>query len=267
MENRLTALSRNTDESEKTLLVPYMVAGYPTLERSREAFELFAEEGADIIEIGIPFSDPLADGVVIQEASNRSLKNGTDLDDVFSLVKSLRKVHGLPLLLMGYTNPIYKRGISKFFSECAEAGVDGVIIPDLSPQESEEYVKSARDNNISTIFLVAPNTTEERIKFVGSLSTEFIYCVSVFGVTGQQNKLPEDLQDYLERVKRLSGRKILVGFGVNSKESALKLAPHSDGIVIGSAFVKLLKPNDVNSINELRSFFRDIRQSLRKRDK
>ncbi len=263
MENRLTALSQNSDKSGTALLVPYMVAGYPTLERSFEVFEIFAEEGADIIEIGMPFSDPLADGVVIQEASNRSLKNGTDLDDIFSLVKSFRKAHEVPLVLMGYTNPIYRRGTSKFFSECAEVGVDGVIIPDLSPQESEGYLKSARENNISVIFLVAPNTADERIKQISKLSTEFIYCVSVFGVTGQQNKLPEDLQDYLERVKRLSGRKILVGFGVNSKESALELAPHSDGIVIGSAFVKLLS-DDNNSINELRSFFRDIRQSLLK---
>ena len=264
MENRLTALSQNCDMADGTLLVPYMVAGYPTLERSLEAFELFADEGADLIEIGIPFSDPLADGVVIQEASNRSLNNGTDLDDIFSLVKSLRKVHEVPLVLMGYTNPVYKRGISKFFSECAEAGVDGVIIPDLAPQESEEYLKSARENNISVIFLVAPNTTDERIKLIAELSTEFIYCVSVFGVTGQQINLPEDLKEYLERVKQLSRRKILVGFGINSKESALKLAPYSDGIVIGSAFVKLLSSDDDNSINELRSFFRDIRQSLRK---
>ena len=262
MENRLTKLSRNSDKSNTALLVPYMVAGYPTLDKSREVFELFAEEGADIIEIGIPFSDPLADGVVIQEASNRSLNNGTDLDDIFSLVKSLRKVHEVPLVLMGYTNPIYKRGISKFFSECAEVGVDGVIIPDLSPQESEPYVNSARENNISTIFLVAPNTTDERIKFVSELSTEFIYCVSVFGVTGQQNNLPEDIQEYLERVKQLSGRKILVGFGVDSKESALRLAPYSDGIVIGSAFVKLLSDDDDNSVNELRSFFRAVRQAL-----
>ena len=264
MENRLTALSQNSDKSGATFLVPYMVAGYPTLERSLEVFELFAEEGADIIEIGMPFSDPLADGVVIQEASTRSLNNGTDLDDIFSLVKSLRKVHEVPLVLMGYTNPIYKRGRSKFFSECAEAGVDGVIIPDLSPQESKEYLKSARENNISVIFLVAPNTADERIKQITELSTEFIYCVSVFGVTGQQNNLPDDLQDYLERVKRLSGRKTLVGFGVNSKESALELAPYSDGIVIGSAFVKLLSADDDNSINKLRSFFREIRQSLLK---
>ena len=264
MENRLTALYHNSDNSDATLLVPYMVAGYPTLERSQEVFELFAEEGADIIEIGIPFSDPLADGVIIQEASSRSLKNGTDLDDIFSLVKSLRKVHQVPIVLMGYTNPIYKRGIPQFFSECAEAGVDGVIIPDLSPQESEKYLKSARENNISTIFLVAPNTTDERIKQISAVSTEFIYCVSVFGVTGQQINLREELQEYLERVKHLSARKILVGFGVNSKESALNLAPHSDGIVIGSALVKIVKPNDINSINELRSFFVDIRQSLGK---
>ena len=264
MENRLTALSQNSDKSGTALLVPYMVAGFPTLERSLEVFELFAEEGADIIEIGMPFSDPLADGVVIQVASNRSLNNGTDLDDIFSLVKSFRKAHEVPLVLMGYTNPIYRRGTSKFFSECAEVGVDGVIIPDLSPQESKEYLRSAKENNISIIFLVAPNTPDERIKQISKLSTEFIYCVSVFGVTGQQIKLPADLQDYLERVKHLSGRKILVGFGVNSVESALKLAPHSDGIVIGSAFVKLLSDDDDNSINELRSFFRDIRQSLLK---
>ena len=262
MENRLTALSQIIDESNTALLVPYMVAGYPTLDRSREVFELFAEEGADIIEIGIPFSDPLADGVVIQEASNRSLNNGTELDDIFSLVKSIRKVHDVPLILMGYTNPIYKRGISKFFSECAEAGVDGVIIPDLSPEESELYVNFARDNNISTIFLVAPNTPDERIKFVSELSTEFIYCVSLLGVTGQQIKLSEEIQKYLERVKQLSGRKILVGFGVNSIESALRLAPLSDGIVIGSAFVKSVSVNDDNSVNELRSFFREVRRAL-----
>ncbi len=264
MENRLSVLSRKNMENGSALLVPYMVAGYPTLEKSLEAFRLFAEEGADIIEIGIPFSDPLADGVVIQEASNISLSNGTNIDDVFHIVKSLRKNHEVPLVLMGYTNPIYKRGISKFFIECATVGVDGVIIPDLAPQESEEYLKFAREHNISIMFLVAPNTADERIKYISKLSTEFIYCVSLFGVTGDRTSLPEGLENYLEKVKRISERKILVGFGINSKESALNLVPHSDGIVIGSAFVKILKPNEDSSINELRSFFKGIRRTIPK---
>jgi len=244
------------------LLVPYMVAGYPTLEKSLEIFELFANEGADIIEIGIPFSDPLADGVVIQEASKISLSNGTNLDDVFHIVRSLRKNHDLPLVLMGYCNPIYIRGISNFFSECADAGVDGVIIPDLAPQEADEYLKYAKEHNISVIFLVAPNTDEERIKYISERSTEFIYCVSVYGVTGARNSLPEGLEEYLEKVKKISGRKILIGFGVNSKDSALALVPHSDGIVIGSAFIKTLMSNDGNSLDKLRTFFREIRHAI-----
>ena len=260
MVNRLTKLSGRSND-ENTLLLPYMVAGYPTLERSLEIFELFAEEGADIIEIGMPFSDPLADGVVIQTASTDALNNGTNLGDIFNLVRNFRKKYETPLILMGYYNPVLKRGIPKFFSECSDAGVDGVIIPDLSPEESDRFLDSAREHNISVIFLVAPNTTDERIRLISELSTEFIYCVALYGVTGTRASLPDSLQKYLKNVRQISGRKVLVGFGVSSAESARRLAPLADGIVIGSAFVKRAKEVE-NSLNSLRKFFREIRESL-----
>ena len=261
MENRLTKLISETKDSTKTLLVPYMVAGYPSYERSLEAFELFAEEGADIIEIGMPFSDPLADGTVIQDASAFSLSNGTKLEDVFRLVRSLRKKIETPIVLMGYLNPIYRMGVDSFLTECTEAGVDGLIIPDLTPEEADDFVTSARERNISTIFLVAPNTADERIKTISELSTEFIYCVSLLGVTGANNALPEDIGDYLEQVKKLSGRITLVGFGVNSKEAAARLMPFADGIVIGSAIVERMNGEEY-SINDLKTFLKGLRETL-----
>ena len=162
---------------------------------------------------------------------------------------------------MGYYNPILKRGIPKFFSECSGAGVDGVIIPDLSPEEADRFLKSAREHNISVIFLVAPNTTDERIRMISELSTGFIYCVALYGVTGSTASPSDSLQKYLETVRLISGRKVLVGFGVSSAESARSLAPLADGIVIGSAFVKLAK-EDENSLDSLRKFFREIREAL-----
>ena len=261
MENRLTKLISEMKDSTKSLLVPYMVAGYPTYERSLEAFELFAEEGVDIIEIGMPFSDPLADGTVIQKASTISLSNGNKLEDVFRLVSSLRKKFETPIVLMGYLNPIYKMGTDHFLSNCVRAGVDGLIIPDLTPEEADEFVTSARERNISTIFLVAPNTTEERINIIAELSTEFIYCVSLLGVTGSKDTMPEDIGDYLKQVKRLSGRNTLVGFGVNSKESAALLMPFTDGIVIGSAIVERVNGEE-NSLNDLRTFLKELRETL-----
>ena len=251
------------NESDKTLLVPYMVAGYPSYEKSLEVFELFADEGADIIEIGMPFSDPLADGVVIQQASSISLSNGTKLEDIFRLVKSLRKKSETPIVLMGYFNPIYKMGIDSFLSDCTQAGVDGLIIPDLTPEEADDFVTSAQKRNISTIFLVAPNTTDERIQTISELSTEFIYCVSLLGVTGGNTAIPGDIGKYLNHVKNLSGRNTLVGFGINSKESVAELAPFTDGIVIGSAIVERVNGKE-NSINELRTFLKEIRESLNK---
>ncbi|MCH7494966.1 MAG: tryptophan synthase subunit alpha [Candidatus Marinimicrobia bacterium] len=261
MENRLTRLILKMSDTNKTLLVPYMVAGYPSYQRSLQVFELFAEEGADIIEIGMPFSDPLADGAVIQHAFSTSLSNGTTLEDVFSLVRSLRKKFETPIVLMGYLNPIYKKGIAAFLSDCVVSGVDGLIIPDLTPEEAGDFVASARERNISTIFLVAPNTTDERIKIISEISTEFIYCVSLLGVTGARNSLPEDIGEYLNHVKALSGRNTLVGFGVNSKDTAAELAPFTDGIVIGSAIVERVNGEE-NSIDELRIFFQEIRESL-----
>lgn len=261
MENRLTKLISGMSESNETLLVPYMVAGYPSYERSLEVFELFAEEGADIIEIGMPFSDPLADGVVIQQASTISLSGGTKLVDVFRLVSSLRKKIEIPIVLMGYFNPIYKKGIDSFLSDCVQAGVDGLIIPDLTPEEANDFVASAHERNISTIFLVAPNTTDERIKTISELSKEFIYCVSLLGVTGANTALKKDIGKYLNHVKTLSGRNTLVGFGVNSKESAAELKPFADGIVIGSAIVERVNSEE-NSLNELRTFLKEIRETL-----
>lgn len=261
MENRLTKLISGMSESNETLLVPYMVAGYPSYERSLEVFELFAEEGADIIEIGMPFSDPLADGIVIQKASTISLSKGNKLEDVFRLVSFLRKSMEIPIVLMGYLNPIYKMGIDSFLSNCAQAGVDGLIIPDLTPEEADEFVTSAHERNISTIFLVAPNTTDERIKTIAELSTDFVYCVSLLGVTGSNDGLPEDIGNYLTHVKKLSGRKTLVGFGVNSRQTAAQLMPFADGIVIGSAIVERVNGEE-SSLNDLRTFLKELRETL-----
>ena len=223
-------------------LIPFIVAGDPDLETTEALVLKMAESGTDIIELGVPFSDPLADGPIIQAASQRALQNGVNLRDIFRLTERLKGID-FPLVLMTYFNPVFCFGLKDFAEGCQKSGVDGVIIPDLPPEEAGLWISEARRMNLDTIFLVAPTSPPERIRLVSRCSRGFIYYVSVTGVTGTRENLPEEVGLAVKRIKEISQKPVAVGFGISSPEQAKRVSRFADGVIIGSAIVKIIGEN------------------------
>ena len=223
-------------------LIPFIVAGDPDLETTEALVLKMAESGTDIIELGVPFSDPLADGPIIQAASQRALQNGVNLRDIFRLTERLKGID-FPLVLMTYINPVFCFGLKDFAEGCQKSGVDGVIIPDLPPEEAGLWISEARRMNLDTIFLVAPTSPPERIRLVSRCSRGFIYYVSVTGVTGTRENLPEEVGLAVKRIKEISQKPVAVGFGISSPEQAKRVSRFADGVIIGSAIVKIIGEN------------------------
>jgi tryptophan synthase alpha chain len=225
-------------------LVAYVVAGYPNENGTLSAIRGLVKGGADIIELGLPFSDPLADGPVIQNASCIALQKGINLSKFLSLVKKIRKETDLPLVLMTYTNLLYKQGYERFISLAKKTGIDGFILPDMAIEEAGEYLRAIRKNKIDSIFLISPNTSPERIKKIVSASSGFLYLVSVFGTTGKQEKIQRYTIDAIKNTKKLINEKIPlgVGFGVsNPKQAKFIIKKGADAIIVGSAFLRLIE--------------------------
>jgi tryptophan synthase alpha chain len=225
----------------RKLLVPFFTAGYPTVAGSYSLISRAAESGADIIEIGMPFSDPLADGPSIQYSSQIALEHGTNLDTVFDLVENLRRTTEIPILLMGYFNPILAFGPSKFVSTCAGVGVDGLIIPDLPLDEASEIRALLIKKQQSLILLAAPTSTDQRLKQISRLATDFVYAVTVTGVTGSRTSFDKSTDNYLRRLSRILDKPFVAGFGVSSAEAAVRLARYADGVVLGSALIEIIR--------------------------
>jgi tryptophan synthase alpha chain len=223
---------------KRAALMPYLPLGYPTLNVSRELIRTAQDAGADILELGVPFSDPLADGPVIQHATQVALENGMTLRKCFEMVQDAR-AHGvtIPLIFMGYYNPILRYDIKKFARDAFEVGVDGVIVPDLPPEEAEDLQKETHAQDIHTIFLAAPTSTPERLKKIGKETRGFVYLVSITGVTGQRDALPEGLAEFVERTRDATSKPVCVGFGISNAESAKKVGQIADGVIVGSALV------------------------------
>ena len=219
----------------------YLCAGDPDLETTHDLILALESAGADVIELGMPFSDPIADGPVIQAAGQRSLERGTTLPKVLELVAEVRKRSEIPIALMTYYNVVHKFGIERFVSEAADAGIDGLIVPDLIPEEAGELIRPARAADLATIFFVAPTSTDERIALADEASTGFIYCVSVTGITGARDRLPDDLREYLLRVRSKTTKPLAVGFGVSRLEQVRALAEIADGVIVGSAIVRQIE--------------------------
>lgn len=216
----------------------YLCAGDPDLETTAELVPALEKAGVDMIELGMPFSDPIADGPVIQAAGQRSLDRGTTLTKVLDLVAALRKRSEIPIALMTYYNVVHKFGLERFVNEAARVGVDGLIVPDLIPEEAGELIALARAAGLATIFFVAPTSTDERIALADRSSTGFIYCVSVTGITGARAALPSNLRDYLAHVRSRTTKPLVVGFGVSNVEQVRALSQVSDGVIVGSAVVR-----------------------------
>lgn len=236
--SRITARFEKVRAEGRAALVSYIMAGDPDLETSYKSLCALRDNGADIIELGAPFTDPMADGPAIQRAGQRSLKAGTKLTDVIALAKRFREDDkDTPLILMGYANPVFHLGYEAFADAAADAGIDGTILVDLPPEEDHELREAYARHEISVIRLATPTTTEKRIAKVAEGASGFLYYVAVAGVTGSGSADPEDIREGVERARRVSCLPVCVGFGVRTGEQAAAMAAVADGVVVGSAFV------------------------------
>jgi tryptophan synthase alpha chain len=241
-------------------LIAYITAGYPSMEATVEAVPLLAELGCDLVELGIPFSDPLADGATIQQASFKALHNGTTPLKCLEAVSQIRQKSDIPLVFMSYYNPIYSFGLSKFSQVCAISKIDGLIVPDLPPDEGVELEKTAGEQGLDLIYLLAPTATGERMKLVTKHSAGFVYLVSIAGVTGTRNKLPVDLENFVRQVRSITRKPLCVGFGISTPEQAGEVARYADGVIVGSRLVQLME--GANWKIEIGNFIVSLRKAL-----
>lgn len=239
IEDTFTKLKSNNEKA----LITYIMAGDPDLDTTGFLIEAIERAGADILELGVPFSDPVADGPTIQRASDRALKSKTTLKKVMSLVKKIRKKVAVPIIIMTYYNIILQYGIERFPAEAVSAGIDGVIIPDLPPEEAKEFISYARDAGLDTVFLLAPTSTEERIKKVTSVSSGFVYYVSMTGITGARLTNFNEIKEKVSEIQRYTDLPVAVGFGISRPEEARKISRWADGVIVGSALVRLIEDN------------------------
>jgi tryptophan synthase alpha chain len=223
---------------ERAALLPYLTAGYPSLEGAREVGEAYVEAGADVVEIGVPFSDPLADGPTIQDTTARALENGADLEYCLELASGFSD--RLPVVFLVYYNIVFARGMEEFLDEAADAGVSGLVIPDLPVDEAGKFAQLSAERGVAFCPLAAPTSTEERLVRVGELASGFVYCVSVAGVTGVRDALPQGAEELLRRVRKAVEAPVVLGFGIGSVEAATQAARDADGITIGSKLMRLV---------------------------
>ncbi|MBU8933162.1 MAG: tryptophan synthase subunit alpha [candidate division Zixibacteria bacterium] len=262
MTNRIR--SRLDKLGKNKLLVPFFTAGYPDMKTSFEFVRVAADNGADFVELGMPFSDPLADGPLIQHSSHVALQQGTNLDQILDGVSQLRKHTNVPIILMGYYNPIWSYGEERFLRDASAAGVDGLIIPDLPVDEAHTYSAAIRKYDLSAIFLVAPTSTPDRIRLIDRRSTDFIYAVTITGVTGARTQFDTDTDRYLGDLAQRLKKPFVAGFGVSSPESARRLCHNANGVVIGSALVSIIREarSKPASLQAVGGFLRRIRSAL-----
>jgi tryptophan synthase alpha chain len=228
----------------KPSLIAYVTCGDPDLATTREVILAAIDAGASVIELGVPFSDPLADGPVIQRASERALKHGTTLQQVLKLAAEIREhSQSAGLIVFSYVNPILRMGLAQFCKVARHAGIDGVLITDLSVEESEEYRREARKNDLATIFLAAPTSTDQRLKRIAQVSTGFLYAVSRTGVTGARQQMTEDASGLVKRLRRFTKLPVAVGFGISTPEQFASVGKYAEGAVVGSAIVQLIEQN------------------------
>ncbi len=263
--NRINSLF---SKLHRPALIGYLVAGDPDKEESLRLIETAIESGLDLLEIGIPHSDPIADGPVITEAHGRALSSGMTLDGLFSLVCDLRSRSDIPVVLMTYFNPVYRRGVNTFYEEAKNSGVDGVLIVDLPPEEAGDVVKIAAENDIMQIFLVTPTTDEKRLINILSVSSGYCYIVSVQGVTGMQQSEPKSIESLISRVKSRTKLPIAVGFGINSPGQVRNyINSGADAVIVGTPIVNIVKENigqDLLIHSKLREFIQSLAVECRR---
>jgi tryptophan synthase alpha chain len=242
------------------ILIPYVTVGYPNIETTLKVVPLLGKSGCDIVELGIPFSDPLADGATIQKASFQALENGVTPSLCLQVARELSRRVEVPLVFMTYFNPILSYGIEKFCTDCANSNVDGLIVPDLPPEEGIELETATQKHDLDLIYLLAPTSTEDRVKLVAEKSQGFIYLVSITGLTGTRDRLPTDLETFVRRVRKIAKQPLCVGFGISTPEQANQVVRIADGVIIGSRLIQLMAED--HSLAKLEDFVKSSRKAL-----
>ena len=246
-------------------LIPFVTAGDPEIKTTLRILRALEEAGADAIEVGVPFSDPMADGATIQRASERALKGGTSLPNILKLVREFRRESEIPVILFGYYNPFFHYGLDLFVGDASAAGVDGILCVDLPPEESDELRGRARKAGLHTIFLLAPTSDAERIRLVARLGRGFIYYVSVTGVTGARRALENELQTQVARIRRSTRLPIGVGFGISTPEQAARIGSFADAAVVGSALIDVMERAGPNGkkVSDARAFVARLKKAMK----
>ncbi|MBR4208802.1 MAG: tryptophan synthase subunit alpha [Lachnospiraceae bacterium] len=242
--------------------IPFITCGDPDLETTEALVKAAAENGADLIELGIPFSDPTAEGPVIQEANERALKAGTTTDKVFALVARLRETLAIPLVFMTYANVVFSYGTERFLSECVRVGIQGLILPDIPFEEKAEFEPACREKGLELVSLIAP-TSEERIGMIAKDAAGFVYCVSSLGVTGVRKEITTDVGAMVKLVKQAKDIPCAIGFGISTPEQARKMAAVSDGAIVGSAIMKLIAAHGRESVPYVAQYVREMKDAVR----
>lgn len=259
--NRIEKCFSDLKKRKEKALITFITAGDPDLEATERAvFEMF-DNGADIIELGVPFSDPVAEGVTIQKSSLRSLKNGTNLTKIFETVKRIREKTEKPLILMMYINTIFVYGTDRFFADCKQYGIDGVIVPDMPFEERDEVQEYAEKYGVLNINLVAP-TSRNRIEKIASESKGFLYCVSSTGVTGVRSDYTTDFDDFFGTIKNYAKCPCAVGFGISGPEQAKKMSVYCDGVIVGSAIVRIFEEKGADAPKAAGEFVKSLKEAI-----
>ena len=241
-------------------LIAYVTVGYPSIQATIDVVKALADWGCDLIELGIPFSDPLADGATIQDASYQALKQGVTPNLCLTIAAQLRQQIDIPIVFMSYYNPILNFGLESFSKASVEAGINGFIIPDLPPEEGNELCEITQANGLDLIYFLAPSSTEDRIDFVAKQSRGFIYLVSLTGVTGARNTLSTGLESFVARVRTKTSLPLCVGFGISTPQQAHRVAEVADGVIVGSRIIQLLHEDP--TMKKLESFVKNMREAL-----
>jgi tryptophan synthase alpha chain len=264
--NRIARTFSHLRKNKQKAFIAYITAGDPNLSTTEQLVYAFEMAGVDLIELGVPFSDPMADGPTIQAASQRALKNHVSLTDILALVTRIRKRSAIPIALMTYYNPVFRMGDEAFCKAAQKAGVDGVIIPDLPPEEAQTLRKAAVNTDLSTIFFMAPTTTTERLKKTVKVATGFIYYVSLTGVTGARVELSRSIAGDIKRAKRLTDKPVCVGFGISNADQVRTVGKIADGVIVGSAIVKEIEKNrgKKDLVKNVANYVKTLVSALRK---
>ncbi|MBI5415495.1 MAG: tryptophan synthase subunit alpha [Candidatus Omnitrophica bacterium] len=264
MENKIDLKFKELEKKKKKAFIAFITAGDPNLSVTEKLVLAFEKAGVDIVELGVPFSDPLADGPTIQAASQRALKKHVNLESILAVVKRIRQRSQIPIALMTYYNPVFHYGEDRFTAKAKASGVDGLIIPDLPPEEGHNLIRAARQDGLATVFFLSPTTTSERMRRVAKSSTGFIYYVSLTGVTGARRQLPGTLRRQVELAKRFTRKPVCVGFGVSTPAQIRAVAAAADGVIVGSAIVNAIakQKNSKNLVQHVSSFVQHLAGSL-----